>query len=75
MHAVRRQLLPCRMPGFDGPCVKVSFPLPNGSANVIMRPESAPDGSFTGRSAGTRFDNPGFYFFVEAELDRGGRGT
>jgi hypothetical protein len=65
----------CRVPGFDGPCVKVSFPLPNGGANVIMRPESAPDGSFTGRSAGTRFGDPGFDFFVEAELDRGGRGT
>jgi hypothetical protein len=61
----------CRVPGFDGPCVKVAFPLPNGSANVIMRPESAPDGSFTVTSAGTRFGDPGFYFFVEAELDRG----
>ena len=56
----------CRVPGFDGPCVKVAFPLPNGSANVIMRPESAPDGSFTVRSSGTRFGDPGFYFFVEA---------
>ena len=61
----------CRVPGFDGPCVKVAFPLPNGSANVIMRPESAPDGSFTVRSSGTRFGDPGFYFFVEAERDRG----
>jgi hypothetical protein len=56
----------CRVPGFDGPCVKVGFPLPNGSANVIMRPESAPDGSFTVRSSGRSFGDPGFYFFVEA---------
>jgi hypothetical protein len=61
----------CRVPGFDGPCVKVAFPLPNGSANVIMRPESAPDGSFTVRSSGTRFGDPGFYFFVEAGSDKG----
>ena len=61
----------CRVPGFDGPCIKIAFPLPNGSANVIMRPESAPDGSFTVRSSGKHFGDPGFYFFVEAERDRG----
>ena len=61
----------CRVHGFDGPCVKVAFPLPNGSANVIMRPESAPDGSFTVRSSGKTFGDPGFYFFVEADRDRG----
>lgn len=61
----------CRVPGFDGPCVKVAFPLPNGSANVIMRPKSSPDGSFTVRSSGRTFGDPGFYFFVEAGSDRG----
>ncbi|MGI8911088.1 MAG: hypothetical protein ACR2JR_11135 [Rubrobacteraceae bacterium] len=61
----------CRVPGFDGPCIKVAFPLPNGSANVIMRPESAPDGSFTVRSSGRSFGDPGFYFFVEAERGQG----
>jgi hypothetical protein len=61
----------CRVPGFDGPCVKVAFPLPNGSANVIMRPESSPGGSFTVRSSGKYFGDPGFYFFVEAGSDRG----
>jgi hypothetical protein len=50
----------------------VTFPLPNGSANVIMRPASASDGSFTARSSGTRFGDPGFYFFVEAGKE--GRG-
>jgi hypothetical protein len=57
----------CHVPGYPGPCVKVVFPLPNGSAVVIMRPESDPDGSFTVRSAGVRFGDPGFYFFVEKE--------
>ena len=57
----------CHVPGYPGPCVKVVFPLPNGSAMVIMRPESGPDGSFTVRSVGVRFGDPGFYFFVEKE--------
>lgn len=61
----------CHVPGYPGPCVKVVFPLPNGSAMVIMRPESGPDGSFTVRSAGVRFGDPGFYFFVEKEPGRG----
>lgn len=61
----------CRVPGFDGPCIKVGFPLPNGSANVIMRPESAPDGSFTVRSSGRTFGDPGFYFFVQAVKGNG----
>jgi hypothetical protein len=54
----------CSVPGYGGPCIKVVFPLPNGSAMVIMRPESAPDGSLTVHSAGDRFGDPGFYFFV-----------
>lgn len=61
----------CHVPGYSGPCVKVVFPLPNGSAMVIMRPESGPDGSFTVRSAGVRFGDPGFYFFVQKEPGRG----
>jgi hypothetical protein len=61
----------CHVPGYAGPCVKVVFPLPNGSAVVIMRPESNPDGSLTVRSAGQRFGDPGFYFYVEREPGRG----
>ena len=49
----------------------VQLPLPNGSANVIMRPESTPDGSFTVRSSGTGFGDPGFYFFVESASGEG----
>ena len=61
----------CRVPGFDGQCVRVAFPLPNGYALVIMKPESHPDGSFSVRSEGRRFGDPGFYFFVQAAAGRG----
>ena len=61
---------PCRTPRFPGTCVKVAFPLPNGRALVVMRPESDADGSLTLVSAGKRWGDPGFYFVVE---DRRGR--
>jgi hypothetical protein len=61
----------CRVPGFAGPCVKVTFPLPNGNAAVVMQPQSAEDGSFTVQSAGRRHGDPGFYFFVESERGQG----
>lgn len=57
-------------PGGDGvPCVKVSFPLPLGSATVFLRPEVDPDGSFRLISAGRRFGDPGFYRMVEIDED------
>lgn len=61
----------CEVPGYDGPCVKVVFPLPNGSANVIMRPESASDGSLTVHSSGKKFGDPGFYFVVHSSENEG----
>ena len=61
----------CEVPGFDGPCVRVAFPLPNGYALVIMKPESHADGSLTLRSEGNRFGDPGFYFFVQSQSGRG----
>ena len=54
----------CRPPRFDGSCVKVVFPLPNGNAVVIMKPEVHSDGSFSLTSAGQGFGEPGFYFVV-----------
>src|SRR5262249_28126274 len=48
------------------PCVKVSFPLPLGSATVFLRPQAEPDGSFRLSSSGSRFGEPGFYRMVEA---------
>jgi hypothetical protein len=52
----------CRVPGFDGNCLKVSFPLPNGNATVILFPEVRADGSLVLTSRGDRFGDPGFYF-------------
>jgi hypothetical protein len=56
----------CRIPGGDGPCVKVVFPLPNGNAAVIMRPSAGEDGSFSLISSGGGFGDAGFYFTVQA---------
>lgn len=57
-------------PGGDGdPCVKVSFPLPLGSATVFLRPEVDTDGSFRLISSGRRFGDPGFYRMVEVGED------
>jgi hypothetical protein len=57
----------CHLPGYTGPCIRVCFPLPNGRAIVIMRPQVHPDGSLTIISDGRAFGDPGFYFVVEQE--------
>lgn len=59
-----------RIPGRSGPCVRVVFPLPNGNAMVLMRPQAHADGSLSVVSAGDRFGDAGFYFTVR---DRRGR--
>jgi hypothetical protein len=51
--------------GYAGPCVKVSFPVPQGSSTVILRPQADPDGSFRLISRNNRFGGPGFYRIVE----------
>ena len=56
-----------RIPGYSGQCIKVCFPLPNGRAIVIMRPQVHCDGSFSVISDGRRFGDPGFYFVLESE--------
>ena len=53
--------------GYPDPCVKVSFPVPNGSSTVFLRPEAQPDGSFKLISSGSRFGEPGFYRMVEVD--------
>jgi len=55
------------IPGHDGPCIKVVFPLPNGNAIIVLRPRADPDGGFSLLSDGRRFGDPGFYFTVQAE--------
>ncbi|HEX8673545.1 MAG TPA: hypothetical protein VF710_16735 [Longimicrobium sp.] len=52
------------VPGRRGRCVKALFPLPNGNAIVVLRPEVHADGSLSLVSAGERFGDPGFYFTV-----------
>ena len=54
---------------FNQPCVKVSFPIPRGSATVFLRPEAVPDGSFKLISSGSQFGDPGFYRMIEAGAD------
>ena len=61
---------PSQVPGWNGPCLKVTFPLPNGNAHVIMKPIVHEDGSFTLVSSGRRFGDPGFYFTVHRDDDR-----
>lgn len=58
------------IPGHDGPCIRVVFPLPNGNANVFLRPRADEDGGLTVLSKGRAFGDPGFYFTVRGEGDR-----
>jgi hypothetical protein len=72
LHATRNVLYAgsysiCSVPGYPSPCVKVVFPLPNGNAIVLMKPEGHSDGSFSVTSAGNRFGDPGFYFTLHDE--------
>jgi hypothetical protein len=59
----------CHVPGYNSACVKVVFPLPNGNAIVILKPESHADGSFSITSSGGGFGDPGFYFTVHGQGD------
>lgn len=51
----------CQPPEFAGPCVKTVFPLPHGSATVILRPTNGPNRSFKLISSGRKFGGPGYY--------------
>jgi len=57
----------CVPPRYGEPCVKVVFPLPNGSAAVLMRAEAHVDGSVTIASEGDGFGDAGFYFLVRRD--------
>lgn len=52
---------PMQVPGYDGGIVRTVFPLPQGSATVVLYPEAMPDGSFFFRSHGKNFGGPGYY--------------
>lgn len=60
----------CEPPNVQGRFVKVVFPLPGGSATVILRPENRPDGAFALVSDGRRFGDAGYY-----RVHRTGEGT
>ncbi len=49
------------IPGWDSPCVKVVFPMPEGNATVILRPKALEDGSLELSSVGDGFGGAGFY--------------
>ena len=51
-----------QIPNSPQACVRVAFPLPNGSAVVILKPSLEPDGSLLLHSNGHCFGDPGFYF-------------
>lgn len=55
------------IPGHDGPCIKVVFPLPNGNAIIVLRPRADPGDGFSLVSDGKSFGDPGFYFTVLAD--------
>lgn len=57
------------VPGYNSPCVKVSFPMPLGNATVFLRPEAQADGSFKLISRGSGFGDPGCYRIVRIDVD------
>jgi hypothetical protein len=57
-----------KLPGEEGPCVKVTFPC-YGSSNVYLRPCANEDGSFGLVSTGSGFGRSGFYRIVESGKD------
>ena len=55
----------CQLPNNEQVHVRVAFPLPNGSAIVILKPNLLPDGSLRLDSSGRGFGHPGFYFSLQ----------
>lgn len=46
-------------------CIKAIFPLPNGSATVILTPKVGKNGELILESAGNRIGDSGFYFLLK----------
>lgn len=61
----------CQPPDEATACLKVIFPLPNGSATVILKPKVNDDGSFTLLSQGKKIGNAGFYFVLKKDDETG----
>ncbi|MEH6682539.1 MAG: hypothetical protein V7724_18505 [Sediminicola sp.] len=54
----------CVIPS-DKTCIKAIFPLPNGSATVILTPKVGNNGELILESAGNRIGDSGFYFLLK----------
>ncbi len=59
-----------KVPRVDGACVKVVFPMPNGNATVILRPEHDTADGMRLISAGRRFGDAGFYRMQRSSAGR-----
>ena len=46
-------------------CIKAIFPLPNGSATVILKPEVGKNGELILESSGQKIGDSGFYFLLK----------
>ena len=57
-------------PTLGVPCVKVVFPMPNGNATVVLKPEATADGSLILDSSGRTFGDAGFYRMQKAGGDK-----
>lgn len=57
-------------PTLGVPCVKVVFPMPDGNATVVLKPEVAADGSLILDSSGRTFGDAGFYRMQRAGADK-----
>lgn len=53
----------CNLPS-EKTCIKAIFPLPNGSATVILKPSVGQKGELILDSSGRRFGDSGFYFLL-----------
>jgi hypothetical protein len=54
------------LPGSGTRCVKVVFPMPNGNATVLLRPENDEGHGFWLKSIGHHFGDVGFYRLTKA---------
>ncbi|MCV6630562.1 MAG: hypothetical protein OIF50_11985 [Flavobacteriaceae bacterium] len=54
----------CKIPN-GKVCIKAIFPLPNGSATVILQPIVGENGELILKSAGRKIGDSGFYFIVK----------
>jgi len=59
-----------RVPLASNPCIKVVFPMPNGNATVILRPQVDEQGHLRLSSKGTAFGDAGFYRVRKIDEDR-----